>query len=135
MIDLINTDLIPPILALLILLILLWWVTSYLNAKRISDRERRDKRIPYLIDTYRRLVRATQSNSNQGMMTITPELESAIVDIQLFGRRSQVKKAKEFTEALKEGKGATLDSLLSDIRDELRSELRLAKIRGPIFKL
>jgi len=62
-------------------------------------------------------------------------MESAIADIQLFGRRDQAIAAKKLATDLAEQGSASLDDLLLSLRSELRKELGLEQIAGGITHL
>lgn len=52
-------------------------------------------------------------------------LDSALVDVQLFGSEGQIAAAQEFAKQLAERRQAQLDTLLSGLRNDLRRELKL----------
>jgi hypothetical protein len=53
------------------------------------------------------------------------QLESAVADIQLLGTAKQAELAAQFSIDMAENGIAHLDDLLRDLRDSLRSELKL----------
>ena len=53
------------------------------------------------------------------------EVEKAIADIQLLGTSYQVELARTFASDFVENRSASLDSLLSELRKDLRRELDL----------
>lgn len=64
-----------------------WFVGSWLSVRRDRANKRRDLRVQYLIEAYRRLEAA-------GRCPLVPpyssEMESAVADVQLFGTSEQV---------------------------------------------
>ena len=119
---LLITLLIPTVVA-----VASWFVGSWLSVRRDLSSKRRDTRVDYLIEAYRRL----ESGSNR---TPTPSsraaIESAIADVQLFGSAKQVAAAQEFGRLMAESGEASLDALLIDLRNDLRSELQLEPVTG-----
>ncbi len=90
--------------------------------KRDFDNKKREIRISYLIEAYKKIERGAMPNSdlyNKG------EFESAIADIQLLGSEEQVKVAFEFAKKASQGDGSKLQDLLENLRRELRQELKL----------
>ena len=104
-------------------------VLGFLFSLRISRlSKRRDLRVQYLIEAYRRLE--TVSNRHELGEQDVQALESAIADIQLFGSAAQVELAARFAKSFADSKTATLDELLSDLRSDLRQELALGLVCG-----
>jgi hypothetical protein len=119
-----------PLLTLLIptvVAIVSWFVGSWLSVRRDRANKRRDLRVQYLIEAYRRLVTASNRNPSQSQFE---DLESAVDDIQLFGTPKQVAAAQEFARRMAEDREAPLDMLLADLRADLRKELKLDPIEG-----
>jgi hypothetical protein len=86
-----------------------------------------------LIEAYRRLATATNRKETDASYFVS--LDSALVDVQLFGSESQIAAAQEFAKQLAERREAQLDKLLSSLRDDLRRELKLESVEGPIVVL
>ncbi len=105
-----------------------WLVAHRMAAKRDQMNKRRDLRIQYLIDAYRKLERVSNRDK------VTPEwaenIESAIADIQLFGSAGQVAMAKQFASDMAAERQASADDLLADLRKDLRQELILENVSG-----
>jgi hypothetical protein len=93
----------------------------------------RDLRVQYLIEAYRRLATATERKETDA--TYFADLDSAIVDVQLFGSANQILAAQKFAKQLAEHRMAQLTELLASLRDDLRVELRLERVKGPIVVL
>jgi len=109
-----------------------WHVGHQRQIERDRISKRRDLRLGFLIDAYRRL----EFVSNR---PITPDtskdFEKAIADIQLFGAASQVELAREFAVRFARDGTAPLDPLLSALRHDLREELLLDDIPREITYL
>ena len=121
------TLLVPTVVA-----IVSWFVGSWLSVRRDRTNKRRDLRVQYLIEAYRRLEAA-------GHRPLVPpyssDMESAIADVQLFGSPSQVAAAQAFSLEMAEKRCASLDDLLSDLRNDLRAELNLEPVKGKLTYL
>lgn len=97
-------------------------IGNFLNQKRDSKNKKKDIRITYLIEAYRRLERGSAPHAkffNQS------EFESAIADIQMLGNVDQVKIAFKFAKDASENSNANLQPLLENLRGELRNELSI----------
>jgi Tfp pilus assembly protein PilN len=121
-----------PLLALLIptlVAVVSWFVGSWLAVRRDRANKRRDLRVQYLIEAYRRLEAA-------GHRSLVPpyssDMESAIADIQLFGSSVQVAAAQKFAFEMAQQRQASTDELLDSLRTELREELELEHIDGKL---
>ena len=98
------------------------YVGHFFTSRRDNLKRKKEMRIEYLIEAYRKLEKGAAPESRG----YSPgEFESAIADIQLLGSRDQVSLAFEFCEAASEGDGSLLQKLLENIRAELRSELKI----------
>jgi len=122
--QLLLTLLIPTLVA-----VVSWFVGSWLAARRDRENKRRELRLQYLIDAYRRLSNAAERNLAP---PYAQELESAVADIQLFGSAAQLVLLRQIAndqeqtgDWSKSGRG-----LLTSLRDELRAELRLEPVTG-----
>ena len=125
-----NWGLLIPLLVTTVIAVVGWWVAHSTATKRDQANKRRDPRIQYLIDAYRKL----ESVSNRGENS--PEwgqnLESAIADIQLFGSAGQVAMAKKFASDMANTRQASGNDLLNDLRRDLRHELNLENVPGDV---
>lgn len=125
-----------PLLTLLIptvVAIISWFVGSWLSVRRDRANKRRDLRIQYLIEAYRRLATATERKLTDA--SYFADLDSAIVDVQLFGSENQIAAAQEFAKELAEHRMAQLGELLASLRDDLREELKLERVEGSLVVL
>jgi len=119
-----NWQLLGPLLVTTIIAICGWFVAHLLATRRERINKRRDQRIGYLIEAYRRL----ESCAHRGDQLEISKLESAIADIQLFGTTKQVGLVQRFTAQIASEGSAQMDDLLKDLRQDLRIELRLEPI-------
>ena len=102
-----------------------WKVAHRQELERDIVAKRRELRIQYLIEAYRRL----EYVSNRPLTPETaPDFERAIADIQLFGSPDQVVLAQEFAREFAKTGSAPLDPLLSQLRQSLRDEIDLGKV-------
>lgn len=98
-------------------------ILGHLLTKRRDFRnKKREIRINYLIEAYRKIERGAMPKS---ILFDKGEFESAIADIQLIGNAEQVKVAFEFAKEASQGKGDRLQELLENLRNELREELKI----------
>jgi hypothetical protein len=122
-----------PLLTLLIptlVAVVSWFVGSWLSVKRDRANKRRDLRVQYLIEAYRRLATATERKETNA--AYFADLNSAIVDVQLFGSADQIAGVQKFVKELAEHRVAQLYELLESLRDDLRQELKLERVEGSI---
>ena|SRR5712692_852308 len=106
-----------------------WYVVHYLSGRRDQANKRRDLRVQYLIEAYRRLEFAGNRPLTK---EVAPEFEKAIADIQLFGTPKQVELAQAFALGFAESGIHSLDPLLNELRQELRKELNLEPVEPNI---
>jgi hypothetical protein len=109
-----------------------WWIVHYLSARRDLANERRKLKISYLLEAYRRLEAASNRNDPKPYW---PNFESAIADIQLLGSPKQVSLATQFAKGMAANNTASLDELLFDLRQSLRSELDVDPVSERIVYL
>jgi hypothetical protein len=114
---------IPAVIGGLIVIIG-WAVSHYLNKSRDIAAEKRKLRTTFLLEAYRRLERVAERKTSQKPSAIE-DIESAMADIQLLGTPKQVLLAHNFAMDLVNEKNASLNELLSNLRDSLRNELDL----------
>lgn len=104
-----------------------WFVGSWLSVRRDRTNKRRDLRVQYLIDAYRRL----QAAGHRPLLPpYSADLESAIADVQLFGNPAQIAAAQKFASEMASHGQASLDDLLASLRNNLRNELQLERVEG-----
>ena len=119
-----NTQLLLPLLVTTFVALSGWVIVHYFNSKRDLLNKRRELRVQYLIEAYRRLEAVSHANNLKERRL---DVESAIADIQLFGTPQQIQLAVKFAKELSEKEIASLDELLTDLRKDLRAELELEK--------
>ena len=120
-----TPDFVVPLLVTTVVAVVGWYAAHRLSAARDRANKRRELRVQYLIEAYRRL----ENVSNRHISKATaPDFEKAIADIQLFGTPQQVALAKEFAVGFAQAGTHTLDPLLNDLRDSLRAELDLEPV-------
>ena len=110
-----------------------WLAVHRLSAARDRANKRRDLRVQYLIDAYRKLESA--GNRTASTVDYADLFESAVADIQLFGSPEQVKLARKFALDFASQGTAALDPLLNSLRMDLRQELQLPPLEDSITYL
>ena len=128
----INFNLLIPALITTLVAIFGWYIVHALNVRRDRDNKRRDMRIQYLIEAYRRIERASNRPKE---FDNNLELESAIADIQLLGSLKQVSLGEKFAYEIANRNHASTDDLLYDLRASLRKELKLEEVKTKITYL
>jgi hypothetical protein len=136
-----------------------WIVYHYLTSQRDIAQKRREIITNHLIEAYRELdyfakwlllinkgtstpAEVINSTSpprsyprNKGASFPTEAINRAIADIQLFGSLKQIKLARDFSEKMVSGDLTSvieLNSIIHDLRDSLRSELKLPETKEKI---
>ncbi|MCE0499477.1 MAG: hypothetical protein LV481_16165 [Methylacidiphilales bacterium] len=109
-----------------------WYVVHRLTTARDLANKRRELRVGYLIEAYRRLENISNRDPEE---VIASELERAVADIQLFGSLSQVALVREFCLGFVEKRIFSLDPLLNDLRNDLRRELNLESVSSNVVFL
>jgi len=104
------------------------WLAHAFAANRDRKNKRRDQRISYLIEAYRRL----ESASNRASLDSMQKVESAAADIQLFGSVRQIHLVQSFVHEFATTKTASLDLLLEELRKDLRVELQLENVSSQL---
>ena len=127
-----NWSLLAPLVTTTFLAMAGWFVAHRLSTARDRENKKRDLRLQYLIEAYRRLEAA--GNRPRGLDTGIA-FESAIADNQLFGTLDQVRLARRFALDFARDGTAQLDPLLDSLRQDLSAELRLAQVPESITYL
>lgn len=128
-----NSALIIPLLATTLVAIVGWVAAHQFSAARDRINKRRDLRVQYLIDAYRKLEAASNRQASEEVHV--EALESAVADLQLFGTQAQVAKTIQFVKAFAATGEAPLSELLFELRRDLRQELRLDSAPGEIMHI
>lgn len=100
-----------------------WFAAHQFNVYRDRQNKRRDLRVEFLLDAYRRL----ESAANRKEKTEAQKLafESAVADIQLLGTPEQVAAVLNYLHRHAAGGGAQIDEVLRLLRQDLRNEIGL----------
>ena len=125
-----NLKLLVPLLITAGVTILGWFAIHQLTAWRDQANKRREQRIAFLIEAFRRLAKASH---HPRLHEVAEEVQSAVADIQLFGSAAQVHRIQSFVKELAESQEARIDALLESLRHDLREELRLPKLEGRLW--
>jgi hypothetical protein len=108
-----------------------WFVVNALSAQRERKNDRRDYRARFLIDAWVTLQDAANRSSRPQLMA----LESAVAKIQLLGTARQIELAQAFSLSMADKSRGSMDALLADLRDDLRAELDIEPVQGPVIHL
>ena len=120
-----NWTLLFPLLVTTLLGVSSWFVAHWLSTTRDSTNKKRDLRISFLLDAYRRLEAGACRGSLENT-SFAVGFESAIADIQLLGTAEQVRLAKDMAVSIAHrDPQASAGPLLLSLRDELREHLGL----------
>jgi hypothetical protein len=126
-----NWQLLTPLMMTTGVAILGWVIGHEFNLRRDRQSKRREVRVQYLIEAYRRL----EAGANRGSISGTDfgkGFESAVADVQLFGTDEQSRLAREMATAIAtRQKDATAGPLLLSLRNALRRELDLGDLDEP----
>ena len=126
-----NWQLLGPLLVTTAIAIGGWFVAHALTTQRDRANKRREQRIGYLIEAYRRL----ESCAHRGDSLDFSKMESAVADIQLFGSPRQVELVQALVTEFAAGGSASMDGLLQDLRRDLRVELRLDSVPDKVLHI
>lgn len=109
---------IGPVLAAVVAVVS-WFVGHRLSVRKDLATKRRELRVQYLIEAYRRLEGAAHRSDAERLK----DFESAVADIQLFGSGRQVQLVHKLVADIAKDGFATFNPLLELLRTELRHEL------------
>lgn len=107
------------------------YLAHRLSASRDRLNARRERRIEFLIDAYRKL----EFIGNRSSIEDAGPIEKAIADIQLFGSAKQVQSAQTFALEFAATRSAYLNRLLEELRKDLRKELQLEEVPAQLVFL
>lgn len=108
-----------------------WIVGHWLNAKRELVNRRRDARLKGLEAAYKCLALAAIREWTDEHKV---EFERFVAEIQLYGTPNQVKMMTMLVQAFdRQESSISFDPLLEDLRNTLRTELRMEPVSGPIW--
>ena len=126
-----NLNLLYPLLVTTLVAIIGWFIVHRLAAARDRANKRRELRVSFLIDAYRRLEFASRREPDSETVKA---LESALADIQLMGSLEQVAMIPAYLNALNVNPISDPGPLLELLRKELRQELELQALPyGGVF--
>lgn len=117
-----NPDLLVSLLVTTLVAIVGWFAAHRLAAARDRANKRREHRVSFLIDAYRRLEFASRREHDSETVKA---LESALADIQLMGSPEQVAMIPDYLTALNANPTTDPGPLLESLRKDLRQELKL----------
>ena len=120
-----------PLLLAAVLAIFGWHKVDNLAAERDRTNRQRDLQIEYLISAYSKLANASGRDPKPGSQYFA-DMETAMADIQLFGADSQIEKAKKIMDEFQKTRCGPVNELLTDLRDDLRREMDLSRIKGDV---
>tara|TARA_R110001583_G_scaffold170199_1_gene323557 strand:- start:261 stop:686 length:426 start_codon:yes stop_codon:yes gene_type:complete len=109
-----------------------WAVAHYLAQRRDRKTKARELSTEYLISAYRSLFRV---GVERFIAKNAVECENAIADIQLFGSLKQIELAEKYTKEISNEGSADLTEIIKELRQSLRSELKLSKANDEIHFL
>jgi len=112
----------------ILLAVIGWVVGHYFTTKRDKLIKRRDITIEHLINAYRVLTNEISHRSNYD----EKKLEDILSDIQLFGSIEQVELAKALADTVAKREEFPLDILINSLRDDLRKQLELKRVKGNV---
>ena len=110
-----------------VLVILGWFIANWLAARRELQSKKREVRVGYMIEAYRKIASAANRGPSTSDIQKT-DIGSAVEDIQLLGNVEQL---AELNKMIHFGK-ADFTSILEALRRELREELDLDPISDPL---
>ena len=87
--------------------------------------KKKELRIDYLIDAWQKIEYASNRDINE--KEFIEYVEKPIASIQLFGTLAQINLAQKIADEMGKNGTASLDSILEELRDDLRNELNLEK--------
>ncbi|SRR5258706_1744801 len=126
-----NWSLLGPLLITTAVAIGGWFIGHVLATRRDRTNKKREQRIGYLIEAYRRLESCAHRRNQLDIV----KLESAVADIQLFGTARQVELVQAFASEIAKGGDAFMDEMLQDLRRDLRAELNLELVPSKTLHL
>lgn len=123
-----------------VIAVLGWIVGHYFNSQRDAAANRKKMVTGYLVDAYRKLnaFACVLASRAKGTSSLAADINSAVGDVQLFGTTKQIQLTKEIAEHMVRFRSIPnqqLTELLHDLRDALRTELKLDAIDTPIAHL
>lgn len=108
-----------------------WIMGHWLNSRRELRNRRREARLKGLEAAYKCLAMAAVRDWTDEHKL---EFEKFVAEIQLYGTPRQVTLMTRLVEAFdRQDVSISFDPLLEDLRDSLRTELRMEPVKGPVW--
>lgn len=123
-----NLQLLIPLLITSLITIFGWYVLHKLTKKREQENKKKNLRVDYLIDAWSKLEYG--SNRDIDEKEFVEYFEKPIAMIQLFGTLNQIDLAQKVAEEIKNNRQVSLDAILEELRNDLRSELNLERAKS-----
>ena len=117
-----------PLITTSIVTIVGWFIAYRFSVEKDRANKRKDLRVNYLIDAWRKLEFAV----NREDYDRVEFLGKPIADIQLFGNSRQVALAQKFADDMAKNQEANLTELLLALREDLRNELKMSEVPNQI---
>lgn len=117
-----------PLIITSIVTIVGWFIAYRFSVEKDRANKRKDLRVNYLIDAWRKLEFAVYREDYDRVEF----LEKPIADIQLFGNSRQVELAQKFANDMANNQEASLTELLLALREDLRKELKMSEVPNEI---
>jgi hypothetical protein len=108
------------------------YVGHLLTARRERKSRLQQQRIQYLVEAYRAFAKA---NHHPRLYEVADDLERAIADIQFLGSPELIVLAQQFCHEMAAEETASLDDILTTIRQNLRNELGERPVSGKMMWL
>ncbi|MDO9537754.1 MAG: hypothetical protein Q7J68_05510 [Thermoplasmata archaeon] len=112
-----------------IVTIIVWYLSSRDLRKQDRENKKREIRLQFLIDAYRKIECAAGRNISYDSEH-AHNLESAVSDIQLFGSQKQAEFAQSSADKFASTGKMDNTDLLNELRRDLRAELDLEALQG-----
>ena len=109
--------------------VIVWFLSARHLAKQERDAKRRELRLQFLIDAYRKIERSSNRDYSHDSQ-YARDYEAAIADIHLFGSKEQIALAQSVVDDFASNGFSSCDSLLESLRSSLRQELGLEHVSG-----
>ncbi len=106
-----------------------WFIVHRLTAWRDRVSHKRKISTDFLIKAYQNLANSSVRSPEAQYFR---QMEEAIADIQLFGTVKQIKMIDDFLAEYQIHNKASMDQLLSSLRQDLRIELGYVQIAGNV---
>ena len=112
----------------IILAVLGWWIAHYQSQQQDIQEQRRASRITHLREAY--LILCEMADYGVSEKNIR-DIQRAWNDIQLIADPKHYHMLGKIVDELNRNQSASLDTLLTNLRDDIRAELSLPGMPGP----